>query len=121
MIDTAIVVCPQDGLREEALLGLDLERFGGPLRGQGQLQVVPWEGMDPETIRSAGDVPGAAVLGVTGSFLVVLFWTLRGGRNASGEPSQRAAETMMAIGSNLYWMAWLALCGLPRRSRPSAG
>jgi hypothetical protein len=41
MIDTAIAVCPQDGLREEALLGLDLERFGGQLRGQGQLQVVP--------------------------------------------------------------------------------
>jgi hypothetical protein len=101
MIDTAIVVCPQDGLREEALLGLDvaglglltrslltarkagigrlvlvassallsacvhaartgragLERFGGQLRSQGQLQVAPWEGMDPETIGSAADVP----------------------------------------------------------------
>lgn len=28
MIDTAIVVCPQDGLREEALLGLDVAGRG---------------------------------------------------------------------------------------------
>lgn len=239
-----------------------LERFGGQLRSQGQLQVAPWDGMDPETIRSAGDVPaverrllraqrsaedgpivdrflnrtlsgpitrlavrwpvtpnqvtvlsllagllgawllahaaaavtlgglllfqlsvvldhvdgeiarlkfqssrlgkwldncsdhvvdlaviaavawrmavggsgasvlallGAAVLGVTGSFLVMFFWTLRGGRNASGEPSQRGdgnSDQRSAISSQLAHLPgrrWPGKSGASgQRDRPHA-
>ena len=126
MIDTAVLVCPREGLPEAALLDL-------AVAGSGE---------------SVLDLVGADVLGVTGSFLVVFFWSLRSGREASGEPSQRAAKTLisianrdglclalwatvllgrpawflwtLAIGSNIYWMVWLAVFGPPRRARVSA-
>jgi phosphatidylglycerophosphate synthase len=87
----------------------------------------------------------AAAAGVTGSFLVVFFWTLRGGTEGAGASSRRAADTLismanrdgfclalwatvligrpawflwtLALGSNLYWLAWLVLCGLPSRAK----
>jgi phosphatidylglycerophosphate synthase len=89
-------------------------------------------------------IGAAAILGVTCSFLVAFFWTLRGRSAATGPSSRRAAETMvalanrdgfclalwatvligrpvwflwiLAIGSNIYWIVWLAVCGLPRRA-----
>jgi phosphatidylglycerophosphate synthase len=85
-----------------------------------------------------------AALGVTGSFLVVFVWTLRGGSIAAAPSAQGAARRLMAmanrdgfslilwgtvllgqpawllwilaVGANAYWVAWLVLCGRPRRA-----
>ncbi len=86
---------------------------------------------------------GAAVFGVSGSFLAVFFWSLHGGGRARETPPRPAAGTLvsmanrdglclalwaailvgrpawflwvLAIGSNVFWVAWLAVCGAPRR------
>lgn len=89
----------------------------------------------------------AAAIGVTGSFLVVFWWSLAKPRDADGASARRGAAMLksmanrdgfglalwatvlvgrpawflwtLAVGSNVYWIVWLALCGVPatRRSR----
>jgi phosphatidylglycerophosphate synthase len=130
-------------------LGKWLDNFSDHVVDLAVIAAIAWRVAVGGSGASVLALLGAAVLGVTGSFLVVFFWSLRGGRNASGKPSQRAAAAMismsnrdgfclalwatillgrpvwflwtLAIGSNIYWMAWLAVCGLPRRARASAG
>ena len=89
-----------------------------------------------------------AAVGVTGSFLVVFWWTVaREGRTArAGAGGRRGLASManrdgfclalwatvllgrpiwflwaLALGSNAYWMAWLLLRGLPGRKEGPEG
>ena len=130
-------------------LGKWLDNFSDHLVDLAVVAALAWRVAVGGSGASVLALLGGAVLGVTGSFLVVFFWSLCGGRSTSGKSSQRAAETMismanrdgfclalwatillgrpvwflwtLAIGSNIFWMAWLAFCGLPRRARASAG
>jgi len=85
----------------------------------------------------------AAAAGVTGSFAVVFWWSLAERHTSGNEKARRGAETLgsmanrdgfclalwatllvgrpawflwtLAIGSNVYWVVWLAVCSLPAR------
>jgi len=130
-------------------LGKWLDNFSDHVVDLAVIAAIAWRVAVGGSGASVLALLGGAVLGVTGSFLAVFFWSLRGGKSTSGASSQRAAETMismanrdgfclalwatillgrpvwflwtLAIGSNIFWTAWLAVCGLPRRARASAG
>jgi len=86
-----------------------------------------------------------AAVGLTGAFLAVFFWSLRGGRSGASTPDPLAAMAnrdgfslalwgsvllgrpelllwVLAVGANLYWLAWLLTRPLyaPPRSGPPA-
>jgi phosphatidylglycerophosphate synthase len=86
----------------------------------------------------------AAAFGVTGSFLVVFGWTVRGSGTTGGESSRGPADRLialanrdsfcltlwgalligrplwflwaLAVGANAFWFIWLMVCGMPRRA-----
>ena len=126
-------------------LGKWLDNFSDHAVDLAVIGCVAWRVAVAGAAGSVAALGAAAAVGVTGSFLVVFWWSLRGRRDALSEKARRGAATLtsmanrdgfclalwatllagrpawflwtLAIGSNVYWLAWLAICGVPALAR----
>lgn len=125
-------------------LGKWLDNFSDHVVDLAVIACVAWRVAVAGEAWSVAPLGIAAAAGVTGSFAVVFWWSLAE-RHASGnQKARRGVETLtsmanrdgfylalwttllvgrpawflwtLAIGSNAYWVVWLALCGFPART-----
>ncbi len=124
-------------------LGKWLDNFSDHAVDLAVIACVAWRAASSGAAGSVAALGAAAAVGVTGSFLVVFWWSLGGRRHGQSEKARRSAEALtsmanrdgfclalwatllagrpvwflwtLAIGSNVYWLAWLAICGMPAR------
>lgn len=127
---------------QSSRLGKWLDNFSDHIVDLAVIAAIAWRVAAGGSGAGVPALLGAAVLGVSGSFLAVFFWSLRGGRGAGGAPSRPGVGTLilmanrdgfclalwaailvgrpawflwaLAVGSNVFWVAWLALRGVPR-------
>ena len=128
-------------------LGKWLDNFSDHVVDLAVIGCVAWRVAAAGAAGSVAALGLAAAVGVTGSFLVVFWWSLGGRRDSVSEKARRSAKTLgsmanrdgfclalwatlvagrpawflwtLAIGSNIFWLAWLVLCGIPARAKRS--
>jgi phosphatidylglycerophosphate synthase len=125
-------------------LGKWLDNFSDHVVDLAVIACVAWRLAVVGEAWSVAPLGIAAAAGVTGSFAVVFWWSLAERHVSGNEKARRGVETLtsmanrdgfylalwatllvgrpawflwtLAIGSNAYWVVWLALCGLPART-----
>jgi phosphatidylglycerophosphate synthase len=125
-------------------LGKWLDNFSDHVVDLAVIACVAWRAAAGEsgTVMLLGMV---AAVGVTGSFLVVFWSSLAGQQDTTRQQARRGAAGLtamanrdgfclalwatlllgrpvwllwtLAVGSNVYWMVWLVVCGIPARAK----
>ncbi len=127
-------------------LGKWLDNFSDHVVDLAVITCLAWRVAVAGEAGSVAALGVAAAIGVTGSFLVVFWWSVAGQHDSTPGKARRGVETLtamanrdgfclalwatlligrpawflwtLAVGSNLFWILWLVICGTPATTNP---